>query len=223
MTASTVAFAGPFERDAAKRDAAWIHSQKERRYFCTVCERTFVERKGTPFYCLHKSVALFVPVIPLLAYGCPPQTIIKAFRRDERTMQHWQQQVEGQCQAVQEHLVVAPQRERGEVQADEIRGRTQGGGAGRRWRYATFRARHAATLQTAMYVGGTVYNFCDEHDSLRVPGGIGGHPWLGRTPAMAAGITNHCWSMQELLSYHVPPRGGRLLSSGGALHERPNS
>ncbi len=26
-----------------------IHSQKERRYRCQVCGKTFVERKGTPF------------------------------------------------------------------------------------------------------------------------------------------------------------------------------
>jgi hypothetical protein len=38
-----------------------------------------------------------------------------------------------------------------------------------------------------------------------MPGVIGGHKWLGRTPAMAAGITHHCWSVHELLSYHVPP------------------
>ena len=25
------------------------------------------------------------------------------------------------------------------------------------------------------------------------------------TPAMAAGITDHCWTVQELLSFHVPP------------------
>jgi hypothetical protein len=26
-----------------------------------------------------------------------------------------------------------------------------------------------------------------------------------QTPAMAAGITDHCWNVRELLSYHVPP------------------
>jgi hypothetical protein len=47
-----------------------------------------------------------------------------------------------------------------------------------------------------MFVVGTVYNFCTPHESL------------GRaqqtTPAMTAGITDHCWTMQELLSFHVP-------------------
>jgi hypothetical protein len=61
------------------------------------------------------------------------------------------------------------------------------------------------SLHWAMYLTGTVYNFCCEHASLRLPGLIGGHQWLGRTPAMAAGLTDHCWTMEELLTYHVPP------------------
>jgi hypothetical protein len=56
-----------------------------------------------------------------------------------------------------------------------------------------------------MYLTGTVYNFCTEHASLRIAGLIGGHKWLGRTPAMAANLTDHCWTMEELLHYHVPP------------------
>jgi transposase-like protein len=60
-------------------------------------------------------------------------------------------------------------------------------------------------LHQAMYLVGTVYNFCCEHKSLRLPGLIGGHKWLGRTPAMAAGLTDHCWSVEELLTFHVPP------------------
>ena len=31
------------------------------------------------------------------------------------------------------------------------------------------------------------------------------HRTLKQTPAMAAGITDHCWTAQELLSFHVPP------------------
>jgi hypothetical protein len=29
--------------------------------------------------------------------------------------------------------------------------------------------------------------------------------WKPVTPAMAAGITDHVWTMEELLSYRVPP------------------
>jgi transposase-like protein/IS1 family transposase len=61
------------------------------------------------------------------------------------------------------------------------------------------------SLHGAMYLTGTVYNFCCQHASLRMPGLVGGHKWLERTPAMAAGLTDHCWTMEELLTYHVPP------------------
>ena len=66
-------------------------------------------------------------------------------------------------------------------------------------------AGRCVSLHWAMYLTGTVYNFCTEHASLRMPGLIGGHKWLERTPAMAANLTDHCWTMEELLNYHVPP------------------
>jgi transposase-like protein len=59
-------------------------------------------------------------------------------------------------------------------------------------------ARRMLTLQQGMYVVGTVYNFCTPHESLCVAGGT-------QTPAMAAGITDHCWTVRELLSFPVPP------------------
>jgi IS1 family transposase len=59
-------------------------------------------------------------------------------------------------------------------------------------------ARRTLTLQHGMYLIGTVYNFCTPHASLP-------HASGGTTPAMAAGITDHCWTVQELLSFHVPP------------------
>jgi hypothetical protein len=52
---------------------------------------------------------------------------------------------------------------------------------------------------------GVIYNLCTEHQSLRLPGLICGHKWLGRTQAMAAAIMDHCWCVSELLSYHVVP------------------
>jgi len=59
-------------------------------------------------------------------------------------------------------------------------------------------ARRTLTLQHGMYLIGTVSNFCTPHASLPPTSG-------GTTPAMAAGITDHCWTVQELLSFHVPP------------------
>ena len=106
---------------------------------------------------------------------------------------------------------------------------------------ATFRARLCAlvrrgrsqlrqmpVLEKGMYLVGTFYNFCTPHQSLRVecpdkPGG----KWQQRTPAMAAGITEHCWSMAELMNFRVPPprwqpprKRGRRSKTMQALVER---
>jgi transposase-like protein len=61
-------------------------------------------------------------------------------------------------------------------------------------------------MQAGVYLVGCVYNFCWAHDSLRVPGPPeGGRKWVGRTPAMAAGLTDHVWSLAELLACRVVP------------------
>ncbi len=322
-----------------------VHSRKDRRYKCSVCQTTFTESKGTPFYRLHHPQALFTRVVTLLAHGCPPQAIVAAFDLDERTVSDWRDRAAEHCQAIQEQLVASP-RDLGQVQMDELRVKLQGritwmalammvstrlwlggevshsrdltlitrlvervracasalslgllfctdglksyisairsvfreavptGQTGRprlqAWKKvfiaqsvkqyeqgrvvridrrihegteadveqmltrtqgggvintafierlnATFRqclatlvrrgrglARQSRTLEMGMYLVGTLYNFCWEHQSLRLPGLIGGHKWLERTPAMAAGITDHCWRVSELLSYHVAP------------------
>lgn len=60
-------------------------------------------------------------------------------------------------------------------------------------------ARRGATVEAGMYLVGTLYNFCCAHSSLRVKDG------QGRTPAMASGITDHIWSVSEVLHFPVPP------------------
>ncbi|OGO62428.1 MAG: hypothetical protein A2030_10385, partial [Chloroflexi bacterium RBG_19FT_COMBO_50_10] len=65
--------------------------------------------------------------------------------------------------------------------------------------------RNPETLEPLMYLMGCVYNFFTEHKSLRLPGIIGGHKWIARTPAIAAGLTDHIWSVKELLLFQIPP------------------
>ncbi len=61
-------------------------------------------------------------------------------------------------------------------------------------------------LEQGMYLTGCTYNFCYFHESLRVLAATGGpKKWIERTPAMAAGLTDHRWTMKELLSYKKPP------------------
>jgi transposase-like protein len=107
---------------------------------------------------------------------------------------------------------------------------------------ATFRARLFAlvrrgrcllrlteTIELGMYLVGAFYNFCTPHQSLRLECREGGCrcKWQERTPAMAAGIAQQCWSMAELLTFRVPPprwqppkRRGRRSKEMQALIER---
>ena len=57
------------------------------------------------------------------------------------------------------------------------------------------------------------YNFCLPHASLRIPfalpepthGTGSAKRWQPRTPAMAAGLTDHVWTLREVLLCRVPP------------------
>jgi transposase-like protein len=320
-----------------------VHSQKDQRYICRECGKTFAATKGTVFYRRRLAHEIIVIIITLLAHGCPRQAIVAAFEVDERTVQNLEREAGAHCQQVHEQLVERP-RDLGHVQADEIRVKIQGAilwmamaiqvstrlwlggvldtsrntalltalmekvrrsalcrpllfcvdgcqtylGAIRRvfrepiptghrprlrpWdgiyiaqvvkQYArkrvvgvkrrivqgtqaqidwllsltqgggvintafierlnaTFRSRLSAlsrrgralarqktSLRAAMYLVGTVYNFCTYHKSLRVPIYLPKNRvrWIQRTPAIAAGITDHRWTVNELLSFRVPP------------------
>ena len=325
-----------------------IHSNKERRFRCKRCHRTFSQTKGTAFYRLHTPRELVLLVLTLLAYGSPVQAIVAAFGIDERTVARWQKEAGKQCRRVHEHLVEAGRVELSQVQADELRVRAVGGifwlaGAievrsrlwlggvisvrrdralirrllervrecgsvaavllctdglssyakqalklfrearrtGRRGRprlvvpegvmvarvikryarrrvveivrevvrgrqaavqerlmetqrsvtalintayierlNATFRARLAplarrtraavhqqATLEAGMWLVGCCYNFLWVHRSLRREREdlSGEGRWVERTPAQAAGLTDHRWTIGELMSFAVPP------------------
>ncbi len=104
-----------------------IHSQKERRYQCKRCGRTFSETKDTALYRTHKPRWLVLAVLTLLSYGCPVQAIVAAFELDERTVARWQRESGLQCRRVHEHLVEAGKVALLQVQADEIRVKAVGG------------------------------------------------------------------------------------------------
>ena len=314
-----------------------VHSQKERRYRCHVCAKTFGARTGTIFHRRRTDEALSIAVITLVSWGCPLVALEHAFGLQPQTIRDWLEAAGAHAEAVHHAQVVQP-RDLGQVQADEVRVKTQcgivwmalammvstrlwlggvistqrdqrlitrlaqlvaacaliaplllvvdgftsylaafrgafrtrehagGRGAPRKvpWpelsigqvvkQYAgkrvvgvtrrlvqgtsatarrllaqtpgcrvlntayierlngTFRARLAPLarrthhlvhrkelLHTGMYLVGTLYNFCTLHASLTLANG------QQRTPAMAAGITDHCWTVRELLGHRVPP------------------
>jgi transposase-like protein len=103
-----------------------IHSRKDQRFICQQGRKTFTATKGTVFYRLRPSAEIVVIVVTLLAHGCPLQAIVAAFGFDERTVAAWLARAGRQGQAIQEH-VVEQARALGQVQAEEIRVKNQGG------------------------------------------------------------------------------------------------
>ncbi len=325
-----------------------VHSQKKNRYICHVCLQTFNASRGTLFYRLRTDPKTVLLVIALLVYGCPVQAIVQAFGFDERTVRNWWQRAGKHCQTFHERLVEENQLDLGQVQADEIKAKSQNGpiwiamaimvstrlwlgGAVSAYRdtallqkmaqqvraialcrplliavdglniylnvfrdafrtgiprlpgqigrmvlvqwpniaivqvikskqagtwdikriivqgtksmieqllqtsqgggkintayierlNATFRqrlaclfrqtrhlARQSETLHESIFVLGCVYNFCDFHKSLRLRLSVGRHGfrWVQRTPALVAGLTDHQWTLEELLTHKTPPR-----------------
>jgi hypothetical protein len=70
-----------------------------------------------------------------------------------------------------------------------------------------------AGLRQQLAVYQVYYNFCLPHASLRLPlpqpeptNGTGSAKrWRPQTPAMAAGLTDHIWTLREVLLFRVPP------------------
>jgi transposase-like protein len=333
------------------------HSQKDKRCICNTCGQTFTTTAGTIFYRLRSDPQLVMWVIVLLAYGCPIQAIVKAFGLDERTVCDWHTRAGKHCQQVHEHLVESSQHDLQQVQADEIKVKTQRGifwmalaiwvptrlwmggvvspkrdldliqaladkvrsmalcrplllavdglasyvtafrsafrskfpraeGETGRCKMvswpdiiivqvvkqrvagvlqverrimqgaknmveqlilttqgtgvintafierlnATFRqrihsltrrtrtlAQRAETLVAGMYTVGCFYNFCDFHHSLRLKLSVGsfGHPWVQRTPAIAAGLTDPPWTPAELFNFKIPPSRWKIPKQRG--------
>jgi len=66
-------------------------------------------------------------------------------------------------------------------------------------------ARTDAMLSAGMWLVGTAYNFCWPHDSLRqLAPDHAPRTWRHRTPAMAAGLADHPWTIDEVLRFQIP-------------------
>jgi IS1 family transposase len=80
-------------------------------------------------------------------------------------------------------------------------------------RRVTTLCKHEAGLRQQLVLYQVYYNFCLPHTSLRLPlphpeptnGKGSAKTWRPRTPAMAAGLTDHVWTLREVLLFRVPP------------------
>jgi len=80
-------------------------------------------------------------------------------------------------------------------------------------RRVTTLCKHEAGLRQQLAVYHVYDNFCLPHTSLRQPlshpeptnGSGSAKQWRPQTPAMAAGLTDHVWTLREVLMFRVPP------------------
>src|SRR5262249_35558577 len=90
--------------------------------------------------------------------------------------------------------------------------------------------KHEDGLRQQLTLYHVYYSFCLPHASLRVPwpqplptkGTGSAKQWRPSTPAMAAGLTDHVWTLREVLLVRVPPwpppAGGGAHRSGEKQH-----
>ena len=75
-------------------------------------------------------------------------------------------------------------------------------------------AKTALGLEQQLSLTGAYYNFCLPHETLKrplaqpIPTNGNGSPkkWSPCTPMMAEGLTFHVWTLEELLTFRVPPK-----------------
>jgi transposase-like protein len=122
------------------------HGRQRPRYYCKVCQTTFSARRGTPFYRRRTPETRMTQVLTLVAYGCPMPAIEAAFGLQARTVRDWIAAAGQHAQHIQQALVEQP-RDLQQVQADEIRVKTQ---RGLLWMAL------ALMVSTRLWLGGTI-------------------------------------------------------------------
>jgi transposase-like protein len=129
------------------------HGRQRQRFMCHVCHKPFTARHGTPFYRRRTDEATITLVTTLVAHGCPIPAIQAAFGFQRRTVQAWVDAAGAHCQRVHAHLVLQP-RDLGQVQADELRVKTQLGVV---WMAM------AVMVSTRLWLGGVLSPARDKH------------------------------------------------------------
>ena len=188
-----------------------IHSQKERRYRCKRCGRTFTETKGTALYRIHKPKWLVVAVVTLLAYGCPLQAIVAAFDLDERTVARWQREAALQCKRVHEHTVEAGRVRLLQVQADEIRVKAVGG---------IYWLASALEVRSRLWLGGVISHSRDRHLIRSLLIRVCSCGPVERILLVTDGLSSY--ASQALHVFREPLHTGRRWPSEAGIGQRDN-
>jgi transposase-like protein len=176
-----------------------IHSQREQRYRCKQCGQTFSARRGTPFYRQQYPADLITLILTLVAHGCPLAAIVVAFGLHWRTVQRWVNNAGAHAQAIHEYLVEQP-RDLGQVQADELRIKTQTGIV---W------LAMAVQVSTRLWLGGEVSARRDKPLIRALAARIARCALYGRLLLVVDGLSTYIGAFQRAFRRPEPRPGKR--------------
>ena len=110
-----------------------IHSQKEQRFICHECHKTFSATTGTVFYRLRTAAETVSLVVTLRAHGCPVPALVAACGFDDRTVAAWWARSGRQGHAVHASLVEPPRGTSGRCKPMSGASSSRAGSAGWPW------------------------------------------------------------------------------------------
>jgi hypothetical protein len=185
-----------------------------RQLYCRACHGYFLETHGTIFHGKRQSVELLVRVLACLAEGLGIRATARVFEVAPNIVLQWLVEAAEQLQAFTRSFLCDVHVE--QLQLDEwyavlrldIRQRVAAIG-----RRVNTLCQGEAGLLGQLVLFQVYHNFVLPHASLRqalaepIPtnGSGSAKVWRPCSPAMAAGLTDHVWSLKEVLCYRVPP------------------
>jgi hypothetical protein len=186
-------------KSMVKRDRARVNA-----YQCLVCGKRFSETVGTPLFGLKTPMRTVCIALNELAEGLGVRAVARIHHVKPDTVLDWLHKAGQHCEA---------------VSAVERMNLTLRHLVSRLHRKTLCLSKKRAYLKYHLHLAPAYYHFVRYHSSLRVwlpqpiPTRGNGSPkkWEQRTPAMAAGLTDHAWSLEKLLMCHVPAPAGQTL------------
>jgi len=176
-----------------------IHSRKQARYRCTVCNTTFSHRAGTIFFRRRTDEETITQVVTLVSHGCPVPAIEVAFDLQAQTVRDWIDAAGAHAEAVHHAAVVQP-RDLVQVQADEIHVKTQ---AGVLWMAM------AMMVSTRLWLGGTLSPHRDRDLIGRLVAIVAACATWGPLLFVTDGLTTYIDAVRKAFRTRQTGTGGR--------------
>jgi len=163
---------------------------------CRQCRRTFCDRYGTVFYDLKPPEEKVQRAIQQGLEGLCPEAVARIEGVHPTTVGRWVARSCSQAKAADQEVITGVSTQN--VELDELysfigylNGTIRQHGVPLHRKTRSFAKRRMA-LDTQMQLFKSYYNLCRKHGTLK-----------RKTPAQAAGLSDHCWTLRELLTFNA--------------------